>query len=68
MTTPKQKRRAKQGRSEFFVMLRHQKGHPMPMVDENEDVVLFRTESEAETAGKNNLFGETFGCEVYQWR
>jgi len=51
----------------FFVMIRHQKGFPMPMVDENEDVKLFDTREEAEEAGKKNLFGETFGYEVYEW-
>jgi hypothetical protein len=52
---------------QFFVMIRHQKGHPMVMVDKDEVVKLFDTREEAESAGKKNLFGETFGFEVYEW-
>jgi hypothetical protein len=52
----------------FFVIIRHQKGHPMMMVDENEDVQLFTTREDAEDAGKKNLFGETYGYEVYEWQ
>lgn len=51
----------------FFVMIRHQKGHPTPLVDEGEDVALFETEAEAKKAGEATLMGETFGVEVYQW-
>lgn len=54
-------------KSGFFVMIRHQKGFPVPMVDEEGNVKLFDTEAEAEQAGKKNLFGETFGYEVYRW-
>jgi hypothetical protein len=56
------------GTMKFFVMIRHQKGHPMMMVDENEDVQLFTTREDAEDAGKKNLFGETYGYEVYEWQ
>jgi hypothetical protein len=51
----------------FFVMIRHPRGHPMVMVDEEEDVKLFQTREQAEDAGKKNFFGETFGFEVYEW-
>lgn len=51
----------------YFAMIRHQKGHPMPLVDENEDVMLFDTEEEAAAAAKRTLMGETFGYEVYEW-
>lgn len=53
--------------AKYFVMLRHQKGHPMVMVDESEDVMLFATRKAAEKAAKDNLFGETFGYEIYEW-
>jgi len=51
----------------YFAMIRHQKGHPMPLVDEQEDVVLFDSREAAEDAAKRTLMGETFGYEVYEW-
>jgi hypothetical protein len=51
----------------FFVMLRYPKGFPIPMVDEEEDIKLFGTREEADNAGKRNMFGETFGYEIYEW-
>ena len=48
-------------------MLRHQKGFPMPLVDEEDIPVLFPSEDEAEDAAKRNLFGETFGYKLYWW-
>jgi hypothetical protein len=51
----------------FFVMIRHQKGHPMPLVDENEDVMLFDTRDEAALAADKTLMGPVFGYEIYEW-
>lgn len=51
----------------WFAMIRHQKGFPMPLVDENEDVALFNTEEEASAAARRTLMGETFGYEIYEW-
>jgi hypothetical protein len=55
-------------RNRLFVMLRHQKGFPMPMVEGEEELVkLFLTRKEAVDAAKRNPFGETFGYEIYEW-
>ena len=54
----------------FFVVVRTQKGYPLPMVEGKyeDDVKLFDTREEAEQAGEKNLFGETFGYEIYEWQ
>lgn len=53
--------------SKWFVMVRLYKGYPTPLFDEENDVVLFDTEEEAIQAAKKNMFGETFGYEIYEW-
>jgi hypothetical protein len=57
----------RESRTLFFVMIRHQKGHPMPLTDEEEDVFLFDTRESAEDAAKLTLMGPVFGYEVYEW-
>jgi hypothetical protein len=54
-------------REMFFVMIRNPNGYPMPLVDEEEDVVLFDTRFAAENAAKRTLMGPVFGYEVYEW-
>ena len=55
----------------WFVMLRHQKGFPMPMVEDADTnwqpVVLFDTEEEATNVARENFLGKHFGFEVYEW-
>lgn len=50
----------------YFVMLIHQNGRCLPLIEDingHECPVLF----EAEEAGENNLLGEGYGFEVYEW-
>lgn len=51
----------------YFVMLRSQGGFPLPLIDLEDDPVLFETREEAEAAAKKNIIGEHFGFEVYEW-
>jgi len=52
----------------WFVMLRSQtRTLPIPLVDPEDDVVLFGSEESAREAGKRNLIGEAFGFEVFPW-
>jgi hypothetical protein len=53
----------------YFVMLRGQKGHPIPLVDADspEDPHLFSSEAEARAAAMGNMFGENFGFEIISW-
>lgn len=52
----------------WFVMLRSQtRTFPIPLVDGEDDIVLFGSEESAREAGKRNPIGETFGFEVFPW-
>lgn len=51
----------------FFVMLDSGNRTPVPLVDDDENVALFDTESEAESAGRRNPLGNAFGYDVYEW-
>lgn len=51
----------------YFVMLRHQNGKPLPLVNDNECPELYMTEEDAELAAEENLLGEHFGYEIYEW-
>jgi hypothetical protein len=52
----------------WFVMLRSQtRTLPIPLVDLEDDVVLFGSEEEAAKAGQKNPIGEAFGFEVFPW-
>jgi len=52
----------------WFVMLRSQDGRfPLPLVDLEDDIVLFDSEAEATAAGNRNPVGEAFGFETYEW-
>lgn len=51
----------------YIVMLRHPKGFPMPLVDEEGAVLLFPSEDEAEDAARRNPFGKMFGYKLYWW-
>lgn len=55
----------------YFVMLRHPRGFPLPLVEEinefDERICLFDTEDEAKEAAENNMLGEAYGYEIYEW-
>jgi hypothetical protein len=52
----------------WFVMLRSTaRKIPIPLVDLEDDVVLFDSEVEAVEAGRRNPIGEVFGFETYEW-
>lgn len=54
----------------WIVMLRHQKGFPLPLVDDDmgdDRPKLFETEREAEMGAEENPLGEAFGFEIYEW-
>jgi hypothetical protein len=48
----------------YFVILNHPNGHYMPMVDINENLVMFDSEMAAIVAGNKNMLG--FGFEVFE--
>lgn len=52
----------------WFVMLRSAtRTLPIPLVDLEDDVVLFGSEESARKAGQRNPIGEAFGFEVFPW-
>lgn len=52
---------------DFFIMLHSQSGDKvLPIVDENENVVLYESEEEAINAMKGHLYAESFGFEVFE--
>ena len=53
----------------WIVILRGQKGEPLPMHD-GENIgrfALFETKAEAFRAGRLNPLGEAYGFSVYRW-
>ena len=57
----------------YFVMLVGRDGSPIPMIDSSDEdkwgdkTALFNTQEEADSAGRQNLFGRTYGYEVMEW-
>jgi hypothetical protein len=52
----------------YFVMLRSQTGEfPLPLVDLEDDPVLFDSEVEAHKAASRTMLGDAFGYRVYPW-
>lgn len=51
----------------WFVMMNNRIGKPMPIVDEEDNVMLYSTEQEAENAARNMLLAQAYGHEVYEW-
>lgn len=54
----------------FFVILVHQNGLPIPMLDGagGYDLALFDSEKEATDAARATNFGHAFGYNVIAWR
>jgi hypothetical protein len=51
----------------WFVMMYSQSGeHVMPLVDENDDPMLWDTESAAYTAAKDNPYANALGFQAYE--
>lgn len=55
------------GESVFFVMLTTQQGKPVPMVDKNDNLVLYDTYANAEDDAAKNMLGKFFGYVIYEW-
>lgn len=51
----------------YFVMLRHPNGFPLPIVDDNENTILYDSRKEANEAGNSTSLGEVYGFEVYKY-
>lgn len=54
----------------FIVMINGNGGRPIPMTtgdDDCDDLALFATEKEANTAGENNMLACARGFTVYEW-
>jgi hypothetical protein len=49
-------------------MLRNSTGGPIPIIDLENNTVLFGSKEEANKAGKSNIIGQALGFETYQWR
>ena len=52
----------------WFVMVNGGGERPLPLVDENENTMLYDTKALADEAGENNCLGEARGYEVYPWK
>lgn len=51
----------------YFVILNHQKdGLYIPMVDDNNNLAMFASETDATVAGNENPLGNAFGFEVFE--
>ena len=51
----------------WFVMMYSQSGeHVMPLVDENDDPMLWDTEGAANDAAKDNPYANAFGFQAYE--
>lgn len=51
----------------WIVILRDQKGNPLPMSDEPGRFCLFEAKTDAFKAGRENPLGAVFGFKVYRW-
>jgi len=51
----------------WFVMMYSPKGnYVMPLVDDNDEVMLWSTEGEAHDAAQDNAFAHAFGFQAYE--
>lgn len=53
--------------SKWFVMLNQGNETPAPLVDDTDNVKLFDSSSDAESAARENPLGKAFGYDVYEW-
>jgi len=53
--------------AKHYVILIGCKAEPVPLVDENEKIMLFDSEEEANERAEKNMLGEANGYEVFQW-
>lgn len=52
----------------YFVILRSPtRGDPLPLINLEDEIVLFDDRKEAEEAGARNIIGEAAGFQVYEW-
>lgn len=51
----------------YFVMLNGGHGRPLPMVDEDDNTVLFSSRSNAIVQAENNVLGQARGYEIFGW-
>jgi hypothetical protein len=52
----------------WFVMLRGNFNVPLPLVNLEDEVVLFDSRQDAEKSANNTMLGENFGFVVYLWQ
>jgi hypothetical protein len=50
----------------YFVLLNHQNGKVIPMMEDDENMAFFESEIEACECASKNPLGETFGFEVFE--
>lgn len=51
----------------YFIMLNHPNRHPMPVVDEDENVELFETKDDAENWADSSDAAQAWGYEIFEW-
>lgn len=52
--------------NQYFIMISNQRGNSiMPMIDDEEDVLLFPTFELAEAVAKDHMMCEAFGYEIF---
>lgn len=54
-------------KNRFFIMMSSQNGdYVLPIVDDDEEVMLFETEEDARRCGDDHSFCQAFGYEVFE--
>jgi len=54
-------------KNRFFIMMSSQNGdYVLPIVDEDEEVMLFETQEDAEACATAHSFCQAFGYEVFE--
>jgi hypothetical protein len=52
----------------FFVMLNHPRGTPVPMMDiqSDDEIAWFKTERQARSIAEQNPLGDAYGFEIFK--
>ena len=53
--------------TKYFILLRHPKGFPLPIMNDDDIIMLFDSEEDAEKCAQDNSFAEAFGYEILEW-
>ena len=51
----------------YFIMLDHPNGYPLPVIDDDENTMLWDTEKDASEWAYESDFAQSFGYEIFPW-